>query len=707
MNAGGTAKEVDVNPLNNVPFSDKWREIQMVVNTLPANEPKAVKELHTLLDGFNVILVQGETGSGKTTQVPKQCLRYSGYKWKVACTQPRTLNAQALGLRVASEMDVDIGAEVGYKYRFNDKTGPSTLLTFVTDGSFVASADASFEGVDCLLIDEAHERNVSQEILFALIREHLSIAKKAAAVVKRFLIMSATMDVEAFRKYYASVPAAKIGVLHIPGRTFPVESVFLERPAADLVAAYGKALPRASDYVNVALGIIKGLLATGGKKRERVMIRRPSLAQQRPLHSKKGGRKKHTKGGKKGEGEGEREEAAQDIILFLPSKALINDCCRWLTLQDWFAATSVCYVLFSGLPDDAMGPILDRTRAPQGKRRVIVSTNIAETGVTLNGLKYCIETGMANVMRYSVDSDTFSMTAELIPKSSMAQRCGRAGRTAPGICYRIYTKEQQEKAVSHSSSALSEERLDPLILWLMRGRTEEETAILFKSLMTPVNIDKYLANMHTTGVLDGAGVTEAGEIANKLQVVPEFGQAVFLASRSKEGCGRGATVVALMATVKLKIDDMLAVRPGPAAQDQRRRAKERLSSKYGAVGTFLDIYNGAIDAIGSSLTARNDENEQTFIDFGMHDRLLSAWCRKKDLKFADIALMLRVLRASLGKDLQPAEKETYGCIHDSFVKALGHHKWQPSMEKELMKGTPKAYGELTVVDGKSHVSFVV
>ncbi|XP_062075959.1 pre-mRNA-splicing factor ATP-dependent RNA helicase DEAH1-like [Humulus lupulus] len=327
------------------------------------------------MNDHQVLVIVGETGSGKTTQIP-QYLHEAGYtkRGKVGCTQPRRVAAMRVAARVAQEMGVKLGHEVGYSIRFEDCTSHKTVLKYMTDGvllrEFLGEPDlASYSGV---MVDEAHERTLSTDILFGLLKD---IARLRPDL--KLLISSATLDAEKFSGYFDSAP-----IYNIPGRRYPVEIHYTKVPEADyLDAAIVSAL---QIHVTQPPGDILVFL-TGQEEIETA------------------------------------EEIMKNRIRGLGAK---------------IAELIICPI-YANLPTEVQSKIFKPT--PEGARKVVLATNIAETSLTIDGIKYVIDPGFCKLKSYNPRTGMESLLITPISKASANQRAGRSGRTGPGKCFRLYT----------------------------------------------------------------------------------------------------------------------------------------------------------------------------------------------------------------------------------------------------------------------------
>ncbi|CAN6831704.1 unnamed protein product, partial [Brassica oleracea] len=337
---------------------------------------KLKKELIQAVDDNQVLVVIGETGSGKTTQVT-QYLAEAGYtrKGKIGCTQPRRVAAMSVAKRVAEEFGCRLGEEVGYAIRFEDCTGPDTVIKYMTDGMLLREIliDENLSNYSVIMLDEAHERTIHTDVLFGLLKKLL---KRRPDL--RLIVTSATLDAEKFSGYFFDC-----NIFKIPGRSFPVEILYSKQPE--------------SDYLDAALITLLQIHLT---------------------------------------------EPEGDILLFLTGQEEIDSACQSLYEKMKNLGKNVPELIilpvYSALPSEMQSRIFDPP--PPGTRKVVVATNIAEASLTIDGIYYVVDPGFAKQNVYNPKQGLESLVITPISQASAKQRAGRAGRTGPGKCYRLYTE---------------------------------------------------------------------------------------------------------------------------------------------------------------------------------------------------------------------------------------------------------------------------
>lgn len=328
------------------------------------------------------VVVIGETGSGKTTQLPKLCLEACGLSATVAVTQPRRVAVTGMAQRIADEMDAEIGREVGIAVRFLDKRSQESRVIFLTEGILLneLAADPLLRRYNALIVDEAHERTAQVDLILAHLRR---ILRKRPEL--RIIISSASMQAERLASYFGNAP-----ILSIPGRTFPITLEYWNQPpsVAPSLQVGNKRL--ADDYVANAVRAVTHLL------------------------------QKHSVG---------------DCLIFMPTEQDIRDT---VTLLKKVVGGDVEILpLYSRLPLNEQNRVFSESRF----RRIVVATNVAETSLTIPRVRCVVDTGLVRVNRYNPRTKTEVLAVERAPQSSALQRAGRCGRTGPGICIRLFSEE--------------------------------------------------------------------------------------------------------------------------------------------------------------------------------------------------------------------------------------------------------------------------
>jgi ATP-dependent helicase HrpA len=340
--------------------------------TLPVSQ--RIKEINEAILNHQVVILCGETGSGKTTQLPKICLHLGrGIKGLIGHTQPRRLAARSVASRIASELKSPLGDAVGFKIRFADKVSQQTLIKVMTDGILLAETqtDPDLKKYDTIIIDEAHERSLNIDFLLGYLKQ-LTLRRPDLKII----ITSATIDVESFSKHFNHAP-----IIEVSGRTYPVEIRYRPLEVKDEDDQVEK-------IEEAILEVVKDFSKVGG-----------------------------------------------DTLIFLPGEREIRDIAEFL--KNKLPPHYEILPLFSRLSNEEQQKIF---RGSNG-RRIILSTNVAETSLTVPGIKYVIDPGIARVNRYSTRNKVEQLQIEKISQASAKQRSGRCGRVSDGICVRLYSED--------------------------------------------------------------------------------------------------------------------------------------------------------------------------------------------------------------------------------------------------------------------------
>ncbi len=360
------------------------------------------EEIVAAIQAHPVVILAGETGSGKTTQIPKMCLAAGrGTRGRIACTQPRRVAALSISRRVAEELGVAWGREVGCKIRFNDQTTPATVIKFLTDGMLLAEVqgDPLLREYDTIIIDEAHERSLNIDFLLG----HLRTLRYKRPELK-IIVTSATIDTAAFSKAFDDAP-----VITVEGRMYPVEVIYApldsfgrdwnedpDRAGAD-ASAEASAKAEALHYIDGAVAAVERIMA---------------------------------------------DSIAGDVLVFMPSERDIRETSELLEGRIKSAGGAAragleVIPLFGRLTNAEQ----QRVFAPSQRRKIVIATNIAETSLTIPGIRFVVDTGLARLSRYSPQARTRRLPIEPVAQSSADQRKGRCGRVADGVCIRLYSEQ--------------------------------------------------------------------------------------------------------------------------------------------------------------------------------------------------------------------------------------------------------------------------
>jgi len=450
---------------------------------LPVSERR--DEIAAMIRDHPVVIVRGETGSGKTTQLPKICLSLGrGARGLIGHTQPRRIAARSVAARIAHELGTELGTAVGYKVRFTDRTGPDAYIKLMTDGILLAETqrDRDLAAYDTIIVDEAHERSLNIDFLLGYLRELLPRRPDLKVIVT-----SATLDADRFARHFGrgDRPAP---VIEVSGRTYPVE-IRYRPPAAD---EDDDEEPLEEAVVSAAEDLWR--------------------------------------------------EGSGDILAFLPGEREIRetaDLARASFAHRPYASQVEVLPLYARLSVAEQ----QRVFAPSRGRRLVLATNVAETSLTVPGVRYVIDSGLARVRRYSLRNKVTLLGIEKIARSAAEQRAGRCGRVAAGICARLYGEDDFAARPAFTDPEILRSSLAAVILRMAALDFPDVAAFPFLDPPSPRAIADGYQLLQELGAVDaGRHLTPLGRELAQLPVDPRIGR-IILAGRDL-GCLAEALVIA-------------------------------------------------------------------------------------------------------------------------------------------------------------------
>lgn len=381
-------------------FSEAALERSLVTDLPIAS---SMDELEGLIDKHQVVILAGETGSGKTTQIPKLLLKMGfAATGGIAHTQPRRLAARTVAARIASELDVELGGSIGYQFRFESSYSSESQVLLMTDGLLLAQilTDRLLLAYNVIIIDEAHERSLNIDFLLGYLK---SILPQRPDL--KIIVTSATIDVEKFSRFFHDAP-----ILKVEGRSFPVEVDYLEDIQGSVTDEKSDLFSSAANQSIEQMAQVIEQVLHRIEEEERAGVRRYN-------------------------------NNAKDILIFLSGEREIHDLRKLLQGRPTPPSAKQAYVflpLYARLGRKEQQRIFKENPL---ERKVILATNVAETSITVNGIGYVIDFGVARVSRFSLHHKLQRLQLEKISQASADQRAGRCGRVAPGKCYRIFSRE--------------------------------------------------------------------------------------------------------------------------------------------------------------------------------------------------------------------------------------------------------------------------
>ncbi|MEE6469896.1 hypothetical protein FKM82_008809 [Ascaphus truei] len=500
--------------------------VELQRRSLPIYRARA--QLIGQLRQLDTAVIIGETGSGKTTQIPQYFYEAGiGRQGTIAVTQPRRVAAISLATRVSEEKKTELGKLVGYTVRFEDLTSEETKVKFLTDGMLLREAigDPLLRKYSVVILDEAHERTIHTDVLFGVVKAAQKKRRELGKLPLKVNIMSATMDVDLFSQYFNGAP-----VLYLEGRQHPIQVFYTKQTQ--------------SDYLQAALVTVF------------------QIHQEAP--------------------------SSHDILVFLTGQEEIE------------AMTKTCRDIAKHLPDScpqmmvvplyASLPHSQQLRvfqgAPKGHRKVILSTNIAETSITIAGIKYVVDTGMVKAKKYNPESSLEVLAVQRVSKAQAWQRTGRAGREDSGICYRLYTEDEFEKLEKMTVPEIQRCNLVSVMLQLLVLRVPNVLTFDFMSKPSPDSIRAAIQQLDLLGAVerkeDQIILTPLGRKMAAFPLEPKFSKTILLSP--KFHCTEEIlTIVSL-----LSVDSVL--HNPPAKRDEVQAVRKKFISSEGDHITLLNIY---------------------------------------------------------------------------------------------------------------------
>ncbi len=484
------------------------RAINLPKPLFPDELPVSLRreEIAATIAKHQVVIIAGETGSGKTTQLPKICLSIGrGIAGMIACTQPRRIAARTVAMRVANELESPLGHAVGYKVRFSDRLSPDSYIKFMTDGILLAEtqSDRFLNAYDTIILDEAHERSLNIDFLLGYLKQLLP--KRPDLKV---IITSATIDTRRFSAHFNNAP-----IIEVSGRTYPVEVHY--RPLAAENAE--------EDDREMIEGIIDAI-------------------NEIDLHDR-----------------------LADILIFLSGERDIRETAKALHKHHLYNTEII--PLYSRLSTSEQNRVFN----PGRQRRIVLATNVAETSLTVPRIKAVIDTGLARISRYSIRNKVQRLPIEKISRSSADQRKGRCGRIAPGICIRLYSREDYEKRPEFTEPEILRTSLAAVILKMLSLHLGDINDFPFVEPPSQKMINDGFTLLTELGAVnDKRKLTKIGRQLAKLPIDPRLGRMILAAKQ--ENC----------------LHELLIIGSALSIQDPRERPMDFQQAADTAQKRFVD-----------------------------------------------------------------------------------------------------------------------
>ena len=574
---------------------------------LPVSQRKS--EIQKLLSEHQVIVVAGETGSGKTTQLPKMCLELGfGNLGMIGHTQPRRIAARSVAARIAEELETELGDLVGYKVRFNDQISDDTQIKLMTDGILLAEIqnDRFLNQYSCLIIDEAHERSLNNDFILGYLKQLLPRRRDL-----KLIITSATIDVERFSKHFNNAP-----IIEVSGRTYPVEVRY--RPVVE---------EDDQDQLQSILNAVDELQA---------------------------------------EGRG-------DILIFMNGEREIRDTAEALQKQN-LKHTEIL-PLFARLSAQEQNKIFH----PSGLNRIVLATNVAETSLTVPGIKYVIDPGTARISRYSYRTKVQRLPIEPISQASANQRKGRCGRVSEGICIRLYSEEDFNSRPEFTDPEILRTNLASVILQMTALGLDDIEAFPFVDSPDKRHIQDGIKLLEELGAFEivrtksgeKRQLTAAGRQLSQFPVDPRLAK-MLLSAVSQDALHEVMIIVAA-----LSIQD-----PRERPQEKQQASDEkhrRFADKKSDFLAFLNLWRYLQEQ--QKELSKNQFRRQCQKDFLNYLRIR---------EWQDIYHQIRLTVREMGLPIN-SEKAEYQQIHTALLSGLLSHIGLKEAEKQQYLGARNAH----------------
>jgi ATP-dependent helicase HrpA len=584
---------------DSVELFQRRRDMLPVID-YPKELPISAKrdEIVAAIKAHPVLVIAGETGSGKTTQIPKMCLEAGfGVRAQIGCTQPRRVAANALSRRLAEELNMQWGREIGCKVRFSDDTSPRTYVKFMTDGMLLAEAqgDPVLSEYEVIILDEAHERSLNIDFLLGRLKQLL--AKRDDL---KLIITSATIDTQSFSRAFDNAP-----IIEVSGRLYPVDVVY---------APFDEASQEDGEitYVDAAVNAVETILI---------------------------------------------DSSHGDILVFMPAERDI------LETRDLLQTRGIGDIEVIPLFGRLSSAEQQRVFAPSAHRKIIVSTNIAESSLTVPGIRYVVDTGLARISRYNARTRAKRLPIEPVAQSSANQRKGRCGRVAEGICVRLYSEADFNERPPFAQPEIQRANLAEVILHLKAFHLGSVEEFPFIEPPTPAAIQGGYQLLKELGALDDAReLTEIGHRLARLPVDPTIGRMI------------------LQARIEGALKEVLIIAAGLSIQDPRERplekqgaataAHQRFTHPRSDFLTLLNIWNAFHDTL-DSLKTQNQARRFCKTNFISYIRMRE-W-REIHAQLEDFIHEMSDSNAPEAPGLDMATDTAFDAIHRSILTGLWSH----------------------------------
>ncbi|CAH6421037.1 HrpA ATP-dependent RNA helicase [uncultured virus] len=536
---------ISVNPLTNEPYTDAYRELAKMWTSLPAYE-----KAHTVLDSladYPLTFVISSTGSGKSVLVPKYALHYTNYEGKVGMTLPKRSVTQSTASFAAQTLDVELGEAVGYVHKGSDKKliSDSNRILFMTDGTLVAKMqrDPDLTEFKVIIIDEAHERKVQIDLILLFLRNLLQSGRRPDL---RVIIMSATIDATKYKSYFTSIPSNIINISGLPN--YPITVHFMDEPVPN--------------YLKTGQELIENLISKG-------------------MHS--------------------------DLLFFITTSTEALQLCQFMHTR---FPKVFCVEVYAEMDPNmvvyAKSPTLFHELGDYDQK-LIMATNLAESSLTFDGLKYVVDSAHEFYSAYDPNSYGYTYAKRLISKAQALQRRGRVGRTAPGVCYHLLTEPQFMNLAPYPDPDILSQDITIILLQitlLTPDRDLSSGLSILSDLMDPPTqpyVDSAVRLYHMYNLLDEDNIPTTDAISLVQFSSISFNRVLFLIYAYQTHCAfEAASIVAMLDVTRGRVTNLF---PREPAAGPNRKPKAEAWLKKNAVGSsdhltlfrIFDMFEGAAD----------------------------------------------------------------------------------------------------------------
>ena len=507
---------VNLNPLNNAPYSDQYKLLSKFWSSLPAYDfiDKCIESIKK----NDVILVASGTGSGKTVLLPKFALHVNEYKGKIIITLPKKIITKIAAEFSAKTLDVPLGEYVGYQFRGENNKSKNSVLLYSTDGSIISmiKSDPMLLEIDIVIVDEAHERKVQIDLLLYLLKNAIKLRKETNQKPLKLIIMSATINEKIFEAYYKEF---KFDYLFLSGKpNFPIESFYLDN-----------SIFKENSYIEYGTKIINEIVNNTNKN---------------------------------------IKDNSGDILFFVTT---INECNVLAQKLEKTIRSAFIMPLYSGFPS-ALEPFLNEQNKykeinPNYDRRIFIATNVAESSLTIDGIVFIIDSGMEISVTYDPKKKINVMNKNIIAKAQMSQRKGRSGRTKNGYCFHLYTKEEEDKAVQFPDPEIKKIDIKNVCLSMLKLGTEfkkdftaEETVKMLTEFIEPPQqtfIEDGFGFLLENGCIENNKISRIGKLISLSRLDITDGLClVYAYSVNRDVFYKVFNIICIYSILKKSIDDL-------------------------------------------------------------------------------------------------------------------------------------------------------